>query len=67
MHFGDLSMMSDSGEYKRQTYDIVISCYVIKHGDDWMLWDTGFAKSFWQGVKNGTLDMKLSTSCAPSA
>lgn len=60
MHFGDLSMMSDSGEYKGQTYDIVISCYVIKHGDDSMLWDTGFARSFQQGVKNGSLDMKLS-------
>jgi glyoxylase-like metal-dependent hydrolase (beta-lactamase superfamily II) len=61
MHFSDLSMMSDSGEYQGQTYDIVISCYVIKHGDDYMLWDTGFAKNFQQGVKNGTLDMKLST------
>lgn len=61
MHFGDLSMMSDSGQYKGQTYDIVISCYVIRHGNDWMLWDTGFARSFQQGVRNGSLDMKLSS------
>jgi len=38
MTLGDLSMMSDAGEYKGRSYDIVISCYLIKHGNDWLLW-----------------------------
>lgn len=61
MHLNDLSLMSDTGEYKGRMYDVVISCYLIKHGKDWMLWDTGFAKNFTDGVTMGSLDMKLAT------
>jgi glyoxylase-like metal-dependent hydrolase (beta-lactamase superfamily II) len=61
MHIGDMSMMSDAGHYKGRSYDIVISCYLVKHDDTWMLWDTGFARSFLAGVKQGALEMNLST------
>lgn len=60
MHIGDMSMMSDTGDYKGRSYDIVISCYLVRHGDTWLLWDTGFARSFQPGVKQGSLEMKLS-------
>lgn len=59
MTLGDMSMMSDTGEYKGRSYDIVISCYLIKHGDTWMLWDTGYPRSFQGGVTQGTLKMNL--------
>lgn len=59
MTLGDLSMMSDAGQYKGRSYDIVISCYLIKHGDTWLLWDTGYPRSFQGGVTQGTLRMNL--------
>jgi len=61
MHIGDMSMMSDAGHYKERSYDIVISCYLIKHDDTWMLWDTGFARNFRGGVTQGALKMDLAT------
>jgi glyoxylase-like metal-dependent hydrolase (beta-lactamase superfamily II) len=64
MHIGDMTLMSDSGEYKGRSYDIVISCYLIKHGDTWMLWDTGFDKSFQAGVTQGQLKMDLKDTIA---
>lgn len=59
MHLGDLTLMSDSGAYKGRSYDIVVSCYLIKHGDDWLLWDTGLSEDFLGGVTSGSLKMKL--------
>ncbi|WP_407297422.1 N-acyl homoserine lactonase family protein [Stutzerimonas zhaodongensis] len=59
MHLGDLTLMSDSGAYKGRSYDIVVSCYLIKHGDDWLLWDTGLSKDFLGGVTSGSLKMEL--------
>src|SRR5436190_13357443 len=32
---------SDNFQYGDKTVQFVYSCYVIKHGDDYMLWDTG--------------------------
>jgi len=49
MTLGDKSVMSDEGLYKGQSYDIVMSCYLIKHGDEWLLWDTGLPKKYLAG------------------
>ncbi|WP_460045087.1 MBL fold metallo-hydrolase [Pseudomonas sp. S2_H01] len=49
MRLGDKSMMSDSGPNKGQSYDIVVSCYLIKHGGDWLLWDAGLPKKYLPG------------------
>ncbi|TFW22757.1 N-acyl homoserine lactonase family protein [Duganella callida] len=49
MTLGDKSLMSDAGLYKGQSYDIVMSCYLIKHGDDWLLWDAGLPKKYLAG------------------
>lgn len=59
IHMGDMSVMSDAGKYQGRTQDIVVSCYLIKHGDKWMLWDTGLARSFLTEVHQGGFDMKL--------
>lgn len=37
----DLNVFSDTDAYVGQAKDIVASCYLIKHGDKWLLWDTG--------------------------
>jgi glyoxylase-like metal-dependent hydrolase (beta-lactamase superfamily II) len=60
MTLGDQSLMSDEGLYKGQSYDIVISCYLIKHGDDWILWDAGLPEKYLSGpVIEGSFTTKL--------
>jgi len=43
---GDKAVLSDAGLYQGQSQDLVVSCYLIKHGGDWMLWDTGLPKKY---------------------
>jgi glyoxylase-like metal-dependent hydrolase (beta-lactamase superfamily II) len=42
---GDLDSFSDTRAYVGQSRELVGSCYLIKHGDAYMLWDTGLARS----------------------
>jgi N-acyl homoserine lactone hydrolase len=35
---------SDTYAYNGLKVQLVFSCYLIKHGDDYMVWDTGFGK-----------------------
>ena len=35
---------SDTYAYNGLKLQFVYSCYLIKHGDDYMVWDTGFGK-----------------------
>jgi len=37
----DLSIFSDSFHYAGQSKTLTDSCYLIRHGDSYMLWDTG--------------------------
>ncbi|WP_296950558.1 N-acyl homoserine lactonase family protein [uncultured Massilia sp.] len=60
MTLGDKSMLSDEGLYKGQSYDIVMSCYLIKHGDDWLLWDAGLPEKYLKGpLVEGTFTTRL--------
>ncbi|MRX07969.1 MBL fold metallo-hydrolase [Pseudoduganella sp. FT25W] len=60
MTLGDKSVMSDEGLYHGQSYDIVMSCYLIKHGNDWLLWDTGLPKKYLAGpLTEGSFTTKL--------
>lgn len=60
MRLGDKSMMSDEGLYKGQSYDIVMSCYLIQHGKDWILWDAGLPKKYLKGpLTEGSFTTKL--------
>lgn len=36
-----LNLFSDTQAYPGQTKALTDSCYLIKHGEDWLLWDTG--------------------------
>ena len=38
----DVDRFSDTFAYKGQKRPFTFSCYLIKHGDEYMVWDTGF-------------------------
>lgn len=38
----DLDMFADDSALKGQRKDLTISCYLIRHGTDYLLWDAGF-------------------------
>jgi N-acyl homoserine lactone hydrolase len=40
----DLDDFSDTRAYVGQSRRFAVSCYLIRHGDSYMLWDTGLAK-----------------------
>jgi len=40
------SFFSDTLEYKPGPREVVGSCYLIRHGDDYLVWDTGYPASF---------------------
>ena len=60
MTLGDKAVMSDTGLYRGQSLDIVMSCYLIRHGDDWLLWDAGLPKKYLAGpLVEGSFTTKL--------
>ena len=40
--FNDQRRFSDTFAYSNPQVPFTFSCYVIKHGDDYMVWDTGY-------------------------
>jgi glyoxylase-like metal-dependent hydrolase (beta-lactamase superfamily II) len=42
---GNLDEFSDTHAYVGQSKRLVVSCYLIRHGESYMLWDAGLAKS----------------------
>src|SRR3979409_2622859 len=40
--FNDQRRFSDTFAYTEPKVPFTFSCYVIKHGDDYMVWDTGY-------------------------
>lgn len=41
IEFPNIDMFSDSFAYRGQSRTLTDSCYLIRHGQDYMLWDTG--------------------------
>jgi N-acyl homoserine lactone hydrolase len=41
--FKDADVFSDTGEYAGKYMALPTPCYLIQHGRDWMLWDTGLS------------------------
>jgi len=41
LDFPDMSDLSDTGENAGKAGTLAVPCYLIHHGKDWMLWDTG--------------------------
>jgi N-acyl homoserine lactone hydrolase len=49
-----LNLFSDTQSYPGQSRDLVASCYLIKDGDAYMLWDTGYPAS----LKGAAFDLE---------
>ncbi|MDO6413193.1 N-acyl homoserine lactonase family protein [Sphingomonas sp. BIUV-7] len=45
MTIPDLDFLSDSFAFSGQSKTVTVSCYLIRHGDTFMLWDTGLPLS----------------------
>lgn len=41
----DFSWFSDTHRYDGQKRDLVVSCYLIRHGDQYMIWDAGLGEA----------------------
>lgn len=37
----DMGMFSDTGEHAGEAGVMAVPCFLVRHGDDWLLWDTG--------------------------
>lgn len=56
----DFGIFSDSGSYRGEKRDMVDSCYLIKHGNDYMLWDSGLpAEVKGQKITEGPFTLSL--------
>jgi len=60
----DLNAFSDTYTYTGQSRNQVDSCYLIQHGEDWMLWDTGFPEQ--QLGRPLNLTARMSSTLTPS-
>lgn len=59
------SFFSDTLEYKPGPREIVGSCYLIRHGEDYLLWDTGYPAAFkGQKVDRGDVVASISVTIA---
>ena len=50
--FNDPRRFSDTYAYTETTKPFTFSCYVIKHGNDYMVWDTGYLPGSVPNAKN---------------
>lgn len=62
----DLNAFSDTEAYTGQSKRLVVPCYLIQHGDDYMIWDAGLPDSLHElpdgqtvGVMTGTMPVTL--------
>lgn len=39
--FKDMGIFYDTGEHEGEAGEMAVPCYLIRHGSDWLLWDTG--------------------------
>jgi len=59
----DINRFSDTHAYPTKPLSLTSSCYLIKHGDAYMLWDTGLSAS----LKGAKVDPKAETAATLAA
>ena len=55
----DLNRFSDTRSYTGQSRELVASCYLIKDGDAFMLWDTGYPAAQKGAAKGPVIDKTI--------
>ena len=50
----DLNMFSDTRAYTGESRELTSSCYLIRHGSDYLLWDTGLPAALKGAATNDT-------------
>jgi len=58
----DLNVFSDTDAYVGQKKTLVDSCYLLRHGNDYMLWDTGLPASLKGAATSGSGPMSATLS-----
>ncbi|MGJ9418732.1 N-acyl homoserine lactonase family protein [Massilia sp. CMS3.1] len=53
--FKDADVFSDTGEYEGKPLALPTPCYLIQHGQQWLLWDTGLSDKI-AAQPNGVLE-----------
>lgn len=56
IHVLDLNIFSSNDAYIDQQKKFVVSCYLIKHRSNWILWDTGLPNAISQEIDNTRTD-----------
>lgn len=56
--FEDLKGFSDTGEHDGQKEVMPVSCFLIRHGTEWMLWDAGLGDAI-AAVRGGQMVVGL--------
>ena len=59
IHVSDFDAFSDTYLYPGQPRQMTVSCYLIKHADQYLLWDTGVAGPEKDGIFTVTLKQRL--------
>ncbi len=62
IHVSDLNVFSDTDQYIGQEKTLNVGCYLIKHNDDWLLWDTGLSSDLAKnpvGMTNGPFHLSV--------
>lgn len=59
--FNDQRRFSDTFAYSEPKVPFTFSCYVVKHGDDYMVWDTGYLPGSNPSAPTVTLGEQLAT------
>ncbi len=54
LYFKDFSVLSDTGEYGGKSGYLAVPSYLIHHGKDWLLWDTGLGDKIAAEPNGGT-------------
>jgi glyoxylase-like metal-dependent hydrolase (beta-lactamase superfamily II) len=65
IHLSDQAQFLSPGVNEGQPIDLLNSCYLIQHGKDWLLWDTGFSDAMVGKAPNpGPIQAKVSVTLA---
>ncbi len=67
IHVSDLNVFSDTDQYIGQEKTLNVGCYLIKHNDDWLLWDTGLSNDLAkkpEGMTSSVFHMTLDKTIA---